>query len=276
MAVDITQLEFPKASGSCLKAMEMLADDDVDINALEKVIISDPILSSTIIKYGNSPIHRRQSEITNVSTAINILGLKNVYNALVMAIMKGYTKGSKASEHILHHSLTISALASYIATKTFKQAQHEMELLGIMHDLPSMVLCYNFRSEYRSLLKDIRHADQPLEILEQEIFSVSRQDIIGLAMREFSLPEKISNVLIAYSSAPEIGEVECDEDRYLSMLSLAHHIEAGVVSDQYRMHDTIPGEREQLLNNLEILETEYSDMVDDGLEVINEHVSQVA
>lgn len=276
MAVDLAKLEFPKASGSCLKAMEMLADDDVDIIALERVVSGDPILSSTIIKYANSPIHRRQSEITNVATAINILGLKNVYNALVMAIMKGYAEGSKSNEHILHHSLTVSALASFIAAKTFKKAQHEMELLGIMHDLPSMVLCYNFRPQYRALLKDIQRAEQPLEKIEQEVFGIDRQAIIGLAMKELALPETISNVLIAYTATTEIGPVENDEDRCLSILSLAHHIEASVVSDQYRMHDSIPGDQKVLLSNLELVETDYSDMIDDGLEVINEHVSQVA
>lgn len=276
MAVDLNKLAFPKASGNCLKAMEMLGDDDVDIIALDKVITSDPILSSTIIKYANSPIHRRQSQITNVATAINILGLKNVYNALVMAIMKGYSSGNKSSEHILHHSLTISALGSFIASRTFKQTQHEMELLGIMHDLPSMVLCHNFRSEYRSLLADIRRAEQPLEAMELEIFGVRREQIIGLAMREFCLPEKIANVLIANCATTDIGPVESDEDRYLSILALAHHVEGSVVNDQYRMHDTVPGNLKVLLGNLELIDTEYSDMIDDGLDVINEHISQVA
>ncbi|MDH5409011.1 MAG: HDOD domain-containing protein [Gammaproteobacteria bacterium] len=276
MAADISQLEFPKASGSCLKAMEMISEGDTDINALDKIISSDPILASTIIKYGNSPIHRRQSEITNVATAINILGMKNVYNALVMAIMKGYAAGNKTSELILQHCMTISALSSFIASRTFKKAQHDMELIGIMHDLPSLVLCSNYRKEYRELMADISKADKPLEVLEEEIFAVSRAEIIGRSVKEFSFPEKISSVLIANCSKPEIGPVEADEDRYLSILCLSHHIEASVVPAQFLMYDTIVGDRQQLCDNLEIVDTDYSDIIDDAQEVINEHVSQVA
>jgi len=175
---------------------------------------------------------------------------------------------------ILQHCITISALGSFIASKTSKFLQHELELLGLLHDLPSMVLCHNFKPEYRSLVKDHSKTSPPLGQLELEIFGLGRCELLDLAMRELCLPDKMRKILIQYLSITEPADAEKDE--YLSILSLAHHMETSVVPEKLRLPDIIPGDRESLQEKLAISEDDYSTLINESRDVINEHIALVA
>ena len=274
---DLASLEYPVVSGHCLKAIEMISGGDTDILQLQKEISQDPMLSLAIIKLGNSPMHRRQSEIEDVNTAINILGTTNILNALVMETIKGYTEnGGKTSERIIQHSAVISVLGHFIADKVFRQANATMELVGILHDLPSMVLCHNFKPEYRELMAGITRAEKPLEVLEAEIFKFTRSDIMARCVEEFHLPESVVNALLKSCMGTKIEKIDDKTDKYVSILRLAHHMESKVSSEQHRMHDSIPDDLEQLLTNLALTKPAYEEMLDECASVVSEHISQVA
>ena len=274
MVADITQLVLPRPSDNCRQVIEILSSTDPNFKALDTTLSRNEELSNAIIKFSNSPFHHRESEIDDVNTAINMLGLANVYNAVVTTVLKEYTQDNVTGNRILQHCITISALSSFVASKTSKFLQHELELLGLLHDLPSMVLCHNFKPEYRALVKGQSKTSSPLEQVEQEIFGLDRCVLLGLAMRELGLPDKMSNILTQYHSisAPEHAE----KDQYLSILSLAHHMETSVVSEKLRLFDTLPGDRESLQAKLVISDDDYSTLINESRDVINEHVALVA
>ncbi len=274
MAGDITKLVLPKASDNCRQVIEILSSMEPDFKTLDATLFRNDILSDAIIKYSNSPFHHRESEITDVTTAINILGLANVYNAVVSTILKDYLQDNVTGSRILQHSVSISALGSFIATKTSKSLQHEIELLGLLHDLPSMVLCRNYKPEYRSLIKGHTKNAQPLEVLEQDIFGFGRGELLDAAMKALCLPDKMRNILTQYHSISEPEEAE--KDKYLSILSMAHHMETSVVPEKLRLFDTIPGEQKSLQEKLVISDDDYGALVNESRNVINEHIALVA
>ncbi|MDH5444419.1 MAG: HDOD domain-containing protein [Gammaproteobacteria bacterium] len=274
MAADISQYVYPKASGKCLTALQMLSEKDTDINTLEKAISGDDLLSHAIIKYSNSPVHHRAVDIEEVSPAINLLGLKNIYNVLVMAVLKEYVTDNMTGSRILQHSATIAALTSLIGAHYNKQLQHEVELLGILHDLPSLVLCYNHKAEYRSLMKEVTSAGQPLEKMEQDIFGVNRTQLIKSAVSDLHVPANLVQCINSYHSISRPDEVL--EDDHLAILALAHHMEASVANQNLRLYDSVPGEKDALLKKLAISDTKYSELINASRDVISEHISLVA
>ena len=274
MVAEISKLEFPTPSGNCKKAIELLASKDADIKALGEAIASDEVLSTAIIRYSNSPVHERDNEITDVVTATNILGLKNVYVVLVTAVLKDYMQDSITGDRIIQHNMAISALSRLIAAKISKALQYEMELLGVLHDLPSLVLCHNYRAEYRALIKGMKSTSPPLEQVEKEIFHVDRQTLIDRAMREFALPELMRNTLTKFHSITRPEQAE--DDKYLAILSLAHHLEARVVAEKQRLPDSPQGDKARLLTKLGISAETYSELVNASRAVIDDHLALVA
>lgn len=53
-------------------------------------------------------------------------------------------------------------------------------------------------------------------------------------------------------------------------------METSVVSEKLRLLDTIPGERESLQEKLAISEDDYSTLINESRDVINEHIALVA
>ena len=274
MAADLTQLVLPQSSDNCRQVIEILSSKEPDFKALQARLSEHDTLSNAIIKFSNSPFHHRDSEIEDVVTAINILGLTNVYNAVVTTVLKEYMQDNVIGNRILQHCLTVSALGSFIASKSSKLIQHEIELLGLLHDLPSMVLSHNYKAEYRSMVKEHTTNSPPLEQLELEIFGLRRTDLLDVAMRKLCLPDKMRKILIDYHamSKPEDSE----KDQYLSILSLAHHMETSVVPDKLRLLETLPGLRKNLQEILVISDDDYSNLINQSRDVINEHIALVA
>jgi len=83
--IDPATLKMPAVSSESLEVMRMLEADEVDMQSLVRAIVLDPVLSSTLIKYANSPAHRRAREAGSVQQAINVLGTRQVRAAAMVA-----------------------------------------------------------------------------------------------------------------------------------------------------------------------------------------------
>jgi len=273
MATDITQLVFPTVSDNCRQVIELLSSNEPDFKKLEIVLSRSDTLSRAVIKYSNSPFHHRDNEISDVVTAINILGLANIYNAVMATILKDYVRDNVTGSRILQHCVTISALASFIASKTRRHIQHEIELLGILHDLPSLVLCRNFKPEYREMAKSLSAVTPTLDVLEQEKFAVARCDLLNPALQDLALPPKFGEMLGRYHAIVEPEQAE--EDDYMIILSMAHHMELNVIPQNHRLPDTVPGDKKSLLEKLAISEDDYAILINECQDFINEHIALV-
>ena len=80
MKVNIDQLEGPKATPAAAEALELVNQVEPDIRKLEKAIMLDPILASTLLRYANSPLMRRSAEISSVPSAL-VSGARSVTNS---------------------------------------------------------------------------------------------------------------------------------------------------------------------------------------------------
>lgn len=58
--------------------------DEVSFKELEEVIKIDPGLSTKLLKIANSALYSRQREITNIQTAITLLGLENLKSLVLL------------------------------------------------------------------------------------------------------------------------------------------------------------------------------------------------
>ena len=240
MAVDINSLKLPAVSKECAQVIEMLGQDDISLQKLCKVISVDPILSSTLLKYANSPLHRRSNQVTNVNIAVNLLGMKNVRAAAMMATMRAFS-GDDNSVNLLiwEHSITISALCRLIAEQVSRQIVEEMELIGTLHDMPALVMSTNYPTEYKELIESAKENNTPHEVLWNELFGISQDDVMVRFSKEFRLPEMIDAVLRAYHSREPITTINGEEDKYLAILALAHHIDRQITEGHMEEMDDL-------------------------------------
>lgn len=228
--MDIDKLTLPGISPVCVEILDMLSKEDANIRQIAKAVALDPVLSGNLIKYANSPMYRRPKPITNTNAAVNLLGIKNVTAALMMATMRSFAKNStEIDEAIWQHGVSISTLSKTIAMKYDRSIADEMELIAMLHDMGALVFSTNFPDDYATLYESAFSKHVPLDLLEEETMGFGRDDIMEKVADKFRLPDSSREILLNYHK--DHSDIYSNERTPALILSLAHHLEQYVVPD---------------------------------------------
>jgi len=266
MSLDLSQLTLPSVSPEGLKILDIIANPEPDIKLLAKTILSDPTLASTLIKYANSPLYRRANKISNVPTAIRILGIKNIRSAVAMATMRAIAKPETfTSQAILNHNLDIALLSKLIARTTHPELADDLEFLGLIHDMGMLILNQSFPEEYQTLFFRSINDRIPITTLEEQF--VLTHDIIMAAVSErFRLPELYVDILANYHSHKPTTSLNQRTSHYLCILDLAHHLWPMIANEDECFSEEIIDSQEKLGILLELNENQFQGIVEEARE----------
>lgn len=221
----LDQLDIPQASPQAARALTYLSSEEPDMNEVNAIIMQDPVLAGTLLRYANSPLYRRGGEIINVPTATQMIGLKNVRSAVVMTTLRAACpEESELIQTILQHSLGIAALCKLIAKKSCPTKADDLELLGLLHDVGMMVLASNVEGEYQALLARSRSENIPIDKLEKTEFGFNHDQISVRALHEFRLPARHEKVLTHFHQAADENETDDELKKERAVLILAHQL----------------------------------------------------
>ena len=267
MAIDIAKLKIPAVSPDGLKALELISRPDPDIKQLERIILLDPILASTLIKYANSPLYRRTNKITNVPGAIRVLGLRNIRSAVVMATMRALARPeAEANRAIWGHSIDISMLCKLIARETAPDIADDMEFIGLIHDLGLLVLANSFPARYNDLLRQARLEGTAIDELELAEFGQQHDMIVRHVLEKFRIPDEYITMLSGFHTHPPLGPELGGTNLQLAILELAHHLWLRALPRTAHIPETIVEAVESLQKRLGI--------ADDFMEHVFEELSE--
>jgi HD-like signal output (HDOD) protein len=140
-------LDLPSLPEVALKIRKALADENVSLVEIARLIGSDPALAARILKTANSALFYRGSKpITSVHSAVSQLGHRMVRNvALSFAAQQvfiGY--GSQQLRNYLaqiwQHSVHVAALAHMLARVRTKLNPDEAFLAGLLHEVGKLYI----------------------------------------------------------------------------------------------------------------------------------------
>ena len=80
--------KMPALNATTLEINRILRDANHSIQEIIKVVEKDPVLSSELLKYANSPMYGFTSEITSVARAISLFGVQQVRAVAIMSSIK--------------------------------------------------------------------------------------------------------------------------------------------------------------------------------------------
>ncbi len=202
-----------------------LSDEEPDMNEVDNIIMQDPVLAGTLLRYANSPLYRGGAEISNVPAATRMIGIKNVRSAVVMTTLRATCPTeSELTKTILQHSLGIATLCKLIAKKSCPAVADDLELLGLIHDIGMVVLACNVEDEYRALLAHAQTENIAVDILEKIEFGFTHDQISARALHEFRLPKRHENVLTHFHQPPDENETDDELKKERAVLVLAHRL----------------------------------------------------
>jgi len=142
---ELTHQEFdlPPFPDIAIRIRDALNDYDVTLDKITRIVLSEPVLTTRLLRMANSAMLRRGSmEITDLRTAIGRVGLEMVRNAATSMTMDDTFKaprGSRLRELMAKtrkHSTQVCSLAYVLAKRQPGIGNpDEVMLAGLLHDI---------------------------------------------------------------------------------------------------------------------------------------------
>lgn len=155
------ELELPSLPEVALKIRSALADDNVSVSEVARLLGADPALAARTLRIANSAMFYRGSRpITSLNGAVSQLGYKMVRNvALSFAAQQAFIGyGSRPLRDLVsavwRHSVHAAVVAHMLARVRTKLNADEAFLAGLLHEVGKLYIVMRAKDNVEVLASD--------------------------------------------------------------------------------------------------------------------------
>ena len=182
---------------------EMVDDPDCNVDALAEVIRQDPGLTMRLLGIANSPYYGFASEVSEVSRAIALLGMKQVRDLVISTSATRAFEGIPVTvisvedfwQHSLYCGLLTEALARYAGNK-----HASLFIAGLLHDIGQLILFHRFPQQMHDAILRTIEGETPLSMLEaeQEMLGTNHSEVGAELAHNWRLPAQLVEVIACH------------------------------------------------------------------------------
>ena len=141
------QLNFPTSAELALRVMRALDDPACRLDAVARLVQSEPMLSARVVAMANSVAYNRSGQtVSDVPQAVTRLGFGTVHS-LAGAVVTRQMAGLQGDPHVRRligqlwqHSAHVAALAHLLARRVTHQDADSAMFAGIIHEVGGFYL----------------------------------------------------------------------------------------------------------------------------------------
>ena len=149
------QIKLPPMPDTMIKIRNCLDNPDWDNQDLLKIIMTDQLLTSSILKTANSSFYGFSNGVSSLQHAIVLMGMKTIWGIVThQSLLNSFPEGNEKIQETLNHSFLCAMLARQIAS-TCKCDEEDAFTCGLLHDIGKVVL-YNLpaSSQYSEKIQE--------------------------------------------------------------------------------------------------------------------------
>ena len=205
------------------EAIRILNDKNSSKNDVVKIVSKEQSFISKILSIANSPIYGLQREVSTLSFAVFILGLKEIKKVVfALAFVKSFKMVKDHNfdpKQFWLHSFVVGNLSRKIAMDLDINNSGEAFIAGFLHDFPVSILHKNFKNEFDEII-DLVETGTAFSVAEKEVLGVTHADIVKIILEKWNFPKILINT-VANHHTPSLSE----HDKTLaSVVHLADYI----------------------------------------------------
>jgi putative nucleotidyltransferase with HDIG domain len=193
--------DLPALPDVALEALRVIEDPEVTARQLQYVILKDPALTARILKIVNSAMYCLRSEVSTVSHAITILGLKTVRSIIMAAsVQQAFQKyaprtSGLATQLLWQHSWGAAIAAKAIAVCVGYSNPEEASTSGLLHDIGKLGIMSNRPREYDEIISAVYGGDSAFYQAEHERFGFTHSDVGALLALKWRFPPQLAEAI---------------------------------------------------------------------------------
>ncbi|MBS1794945.1 MAG: HDOD domain-containing protein [Acidobacteria bacterium] len=189
----LVKIKLPPLPGSVLRISSLLQDYNVSQRKIAEAIGFDPMLASRVLRLVNSPIYPFQGNVTSLTTAVNALGNRTIYEMVLMTIVADTfgreIRNSVIGRDIWLHSLAVAFGARELCDVLEMRGTEESFSCGLLHDIGSLLLCRADSAVYSEIFHQSERHD--LQTMERAVYGFDHAKVGGLAAERWRLSEPV-------------------------------------------------------------------------------------
>ena len=206
--------DLPTIPAVALKILDMVSKEKTTAPDLQRVIEKDAGLAGRVLKISNSALYGCKSSITNISTAIMVMGFSTLKTVVIAAASKGIYKRFGMTEKFLWDHSIVNGLASRaIAEKAGFKKPTEAFLSGLLHDIGKAVINNSYPTQYQKLMSRVLMEGLDFAEAEEAEFGFNHLDVGGLLARKWNFPEEMCETIKNHHDFEKV------DDPYIARLS---------------------------------------------------------
>ncbi len=204
------EFQLPVLPNIIMRLSSAIEDENTTFQEIARIIMTDQVLISRILKVANSPVYSTGGQIDSIHMAIARMGMRNILN-ISTAIKLNEVEFSNAPrgklQVLLDDALKTALVASGLA-RHCRLDPEEAFLGGLLHDMGKTVIM--------SLVQDASIDSAVLD----EFIAEHHAEIGAQVAQKWNYPESISNLIRNHHNSTYSGSL----DRSVAVVQLADSV----------------------------------------------------
>ncbi|MBN2353254.1 MAG: HDOD domain-containing protein [Spirochaetales bacterium] len=206
----VTEIErMPQFPESVVRLSKNLSNPNADFNSVAAIIKTDPSLTTEIIRIANSPLYMLPRKVSDVNTAVKMIGLSGVKNlVLTHGVNQVFSQRYKKEkiDRVMDHSYRVALYCSQIARQKKMDNLHEdIYVAALLHDFGKIITNSLQPALIEKLNGICRDKNIPITSLEDLTKGYNHAIIGSLLAEKWNFPDKFVQC-IKYHHLPLEGD----------------------------------------------------------------------
>ena len=184
------------------RLLRVIENPKVSLNEISNTILSDPVLTSRVLKLVNSPIYGFPGRISSLTQALILLGL-NVVRGMLLGVSV-FEAMEMTMTGLWKHSLGCAVTARLVAKRVGASEPEEIAVAALLHDIGKVVLKLKYPEDYSAVIKKTEETGMYIVEVEKEIFHITHADAGSWIAQKWNFPKHLVEA-IAYHHKPQIA-----------------------------------------------------------------------
>ncbi len=204
---------FPPLDDTVTKVMAVCNDIESSVGDLAKVVKSDPMTTTNILKAANSPLYGFSREIKSIEQAVSIFGMETVKGFAFSSFLQKKPDLDLSPYGIDSRDFaSISEQQNSFVAKWYKGKRAKLDVLILPSFLmeigkivlSSLVIEHNKKEEFQALIKQVKSLED-MQSLEKKVFGITNEEVTGILLQDWNFDSTMYNA-IKYLNNPSDAE----------------------------------------------------------------------
>ena len=184
-----------------LRILEVVNDESAGGGDLLEAIGGDPALAVRILRTVNSASYGLRHTVTDLKSAISILGFREIRNlALTIYVARSFKEGigyrTYSREALWNHMVAVATAAKLVANVCGRVAGDEAYLAGLLHDLGLILIDQHIHHRFRTVIDGLNLNEiAPTCDVERQVLGFDHTEIGEFVARKWRFPTQVTDAI---------------------------------------------------------------------------------